>query len=96
MKTIEQLLFLSKNPHFRLSPEEEKRLNDFLEEKQAKRSNERKKSTKKTTKKSAKKSSKKSDEDTLATADGKNHGSDTVRVRNVVPKTIPRVEESGQ
>lgn len=34
MKTIEQLLFLSKNPYYKLSPEEQQVLEDFLLKKQ--------------------------------------------------------------
>lgn len=36
MKTIEQLLFLSKNPYYKLSDEEKAVLDDFLEKKRAK------------------------------------------------------------
>ncbi len=50
MKTIEQLLVLSKNPHYKLMPDEQQVLNDFLAKKQASRS---KKSRKKTSKKSS-------------------------------------------
>lgn len=89
MKTMEQLLFLSKNPHYKFNPEEEQRLNDFLFKKQEKAS-----------KRLAKKSSKKSEKDTPATvADeetARKSSSDTVKVRNVVEKIIPSVEESGQ
>lgn len=87
MKTIEQLLALSKNPHYKFTPEEEQRLNDFLFKKQERAS-----------KRSAKKSSKKSVSRIRATVtdDEKSHGSDTVKVRNIVEKTIPHVEESGQ
>lgn len=34
MKTIEQLLFLSKNPYYKLRPEEQEVLDDFLLKKQ--------------------------------------------------------------
>ena len=40
MKTIEQLLFLSKNPYYKLRPEEQQVLDDFLLKKQAKSSKE--------------------------------------------------------
>jgi hypothetical protein len=70
MKTIEQLLELSKNPYYKFSPAEEVILNDFLEKKSAKSSTS-----------SVKKSSEHSEKDT------------PVRVRNIVQKTIPRVEE---
>lgn len=87
MKTIEQLLALSKNPYYKFSPEEEQELNSFLFKKQERAS-----------KRLAKKSSKRSDSNTRATVtdDEKIHGSDTVKVRNIVEKTIPSVEESGQ
>lgn len=38
MKTIEQLLQLSKNPYYKFTPDEEMLLNDFLSKKQAKAS----------------------------------------------------------
>jgi len=79
MKTIEQLLQLSKNPFYKFSPEEEQVLNDFLFKKQGSDSSD-----------SQKKSSPKSDEGTLVTA------TDTVKVKNVVEKTIPQVEDSGR
>jgi hypothetical protein len=87
MKTIEQLLQLSKNPYYKFSPEEEQVLNDFLYKKQEEES-----------KKSHKKNLKVSGFDTRVTAtdDRREHSSDTVKVRNVVKKTIPHVEESGQ
>jgi hypothetical protein len=85
MKTIEQLLALSKNPYYKFTSQEEQKLNDFLF-----------KRLEKDSKRSAKKSSKKSDSTTRATVtdDEKSHGSDTVKVRNIVEKTIPHVEES--
>lgn len=88
MKTIEQLLALSKNPYYHFSPEEEKKLNDFLSKKKAKGS-----------KKSAGSYSKNSDKDTPVTADEddeRQSSGDSVKVRNLVPKTIPGVKESGQ
>jgi hypothetical protein len=85
MKTIEQLLALSKNPHYKFTSQEEQELNDFLFKKRERAS-----------KRSAKKSSKESDSRTRATVtdDEKSHGSDTVKVRNIIEKTIPQVEES--
>lgn len=38
MKTIQQLLELSKNPHYHFMPDEKRVLDDFLSKKQAKRS----------------------------------------------------------
>lgn len=47
MKTIEQLLFLSKNPYYKLRPEEQQVLDDFLLKEQDESSkNSRKKSSK--------------------------------------------------
>lgn len=86
MKTIEQLLQLSKNPYYKFSPEEEQVLNDFLYKKQEEESLN-----------SHEKNLKVSGFDTRVTAtDGKKHSADTVKIRNVVEKTIPQVEESGQ
>lgn len=87
MKTIEQLLALSKNPYYKFNPEEEQRLNDFLFKKQERAS-----------KRSTKKNSKKSGSRIRATVadDEKSHGSATLKFRNIVEKTIPDVEESGQ
>lgn len=73
MKTIQQLIFLSKNPYYTLRDEEKAVLDDFLEKKRAKEE-----------KNSQPKSSKKSTRTT------------NVRVRNIVDKTIPQVEESGK
>lgn len=56
MKTIEQLLQLSKNPHYTFTPDEKAVLDDFLSQKQEK-----------TSKKSHKKSSKKSSDKTNVT-----------------------------
>jgi ERCC4-type nuclease len=53
MKTIEQLLQLSKNPYYVFQPDEQRLLDDFLSKKQAS-----------TSKKSRKKSSKESSEKT--------------------------------
>ena len=51
MKTIEQLLFLSKNPYYKLRPEEQEVLDDFLLKKQEEESQtSQKKSSKKSTK----------------------------------------------
>lgn len=52
MKTIEQLLELSKNPHFKLMPDEEQELHAFLSKK---REEESKISPKKNSKKSTRK-----------------------------------------
>lgn len=73
MKTIEQLLFLSKNPYYKLTDEEQAVIDDFLLKQQ-----DEEKST------SQKKSSKQSTKQT------------NVRVRNIVEKTVPQPEESGQ
>lgn len=51
-KTIEQLLFLSKNPYYDLSEEEQERLDNFLLQQQDEDSqNSQKKSSKQSTKK---------------------------------------------
>lgn len=71
MRSIEQILFLSKNPHYKLTDEEERALDDFLS----------KKSTKAGTKQQKRKKS---------TSDS----STRVRVRNIVPRTVPKVKEA--
>lgn len=73
MKTIEQLLDLSKNPYYKFTNDERAVLDDFLLQRQEKES-----------KKQQRKNSKSSENDT------------PVRVRNIVDKTVPSVEESGQ
>ena len=73
MKTIEQLLDLSKNPFYKFTSEEQAVLDDFLLKKREKDSRSKQK-----------KSSKPSENNT------------PVLVRNIVKKTIPGVEESGQ
>lgn len=71
MKTIEQLLDLSKNPYYTFTADEQAVLDDFLAMKRAKR-----------LKSSREKSSKRSGNNTPVT------------VRNIVPKTIDRVEDA--
>lgn len=71
MKTIEQLLKLSKNPYYRFTEAEKQVLDDFLSKKREKN-----------LKNSQKDNSKSSEE------------SSPVRVRNIVPKTIDRVEDA--
>jgi len=71
MKTIEQLLELSKNPFYKFTEAEKQVLDDFLSKEQAQHSTD---SVKKTLKFSGKNS--------------------PVTVRNVVPKTIDRVEDA--
>lgn len=73
MKTIEQLLELTKNPYYKFTQAEQAILDDFLAKKREKDS-----------KNSPKESSKSSENDT------------PVRVRNIVEKTIPQPEESGE
>lgn len=73
MKTIEQLLDLSKNPYYKFTQDEKAVLDDFLLKKREKDSQNKQKTNSET-----------SENDT------------PVRVRNVVEKTIPGVEESGQ
>lgn len=73
MKTIEQLLDLSKNPFYKFTNDEKAVLDDFLEKKQAK---------------DLKRQQKKTSQDSEKSTD--------VRVRNIVEKTIPGVEESGE
>lgn len=86
MKTIEQLLELSENPYYKFSQEEEQELNAFLLKKREEAS-----------KRSAQKNSKKSDSNTAVTADDlKTHSTNIVKVRNVVKKTVPHTEESGE
>jgi hypothetical protein len=71
MKTIEQLLELSKNPYYKFTPEEQQVLDDFLSKKQADHSTD-----------SVKKNSKQSGKST------------NVRVRNIVPRVVPDVEDA--
>lgn len=73
MKTIEQLLELSKNPFYKFTNDEKAVLDDFLEKKREK-----------DLKRLQKKNSRSSETNT------------PVRVRNIVEKTIPHIEESGQ
>lgn len=73
MKSIEQLLELSKNPYYKMTEAEKAVLNDFLAKRQAERGTN-----------SQSKNEKNSEKNT------------PVRVRNIVPKFIPEVEESGQ
>lgn len=72
MKTIEQLLELSKNPYYRFTDAERAILDDFLAKRQARSSTN-----------SQNKNSTKSEDYT------------PVRVRNIVHKTVPQIEESG-
>jgi len=72
MKTIEQLLDLSKNPYYKFTNDERAVLDDFLLKRREEDSQSKQK-----------KSSKSSENDT------------PVRVRNIVEKTVPQVEESG-
>lgn len=71
MKTIEQLLSLSKNPYYQFTPDEKAVLNDFLAKKREKAS------------KSSQSQNSKSYED-----------STHARVRNIVPKVIPDVQDA--
>lgn len=71
MKTIEQLLKLSENPYYKLLPEEQEVLDNFLSQKREAES-----------KQSRSSGSKKSSKNTHAI------------VRNVVKKTIPKIEEA--
>jgi hypothetical protein len=71
MKTIEQLLALSKNPYYEFTDAEKVTLDDFLD-----------KSSVKTSTSSVKKNSDQSYKGTR------------VRVRNIVEKTIPDVEDA--
>lgn len=73
MKTIEQLLDLSKNPYYKFTNDEKAVLDDFLLRKQE---GELKRQQKKNLRNSGK--------------------STPVIVRNIVEKTVPSVEESGQ
>jgi hypothetical protein len=71
MKSVEQLLALSKNPYYKFTNDEKVILDDFLAKKREK----------------AGKNSQSPNE--------KNSENDTpVRVRNIVPKTVDRVEEA--
>lgn len=71
MKTVEQLLELSKNPYYKFTNEEKQVLDDFLSAQRDKFSPN-----------SQSKNSNKSDAKT------------PVRVRNIVPKTIPGVPDA--
>lgn len=71
MKTIEQLLELSKNPYYVFTADEKQVLDDFLAKKRAKDSTN-----------SQKPNSPNSDSST------------PVRVRNIVPKTVPGLEDA--
>lgn len=71
MKTIEQLLLLSKNPFYKFTPDEQVVLDDFLSKKREK-----------DLKNKPSQNSKSSDK------------SSAVRVRNIVPKTIPSVPDA--
>jgi hypothetical protein len=71
MKTIEQLLELTKNPYYKFTEAEQAVLDDFLAQQRAKHSTD-----------STKKNSKLSDSSTPVT------------VRNIVQKTIPRVQDA--
>lgn len=71
MKTVSQLLELSKNPYYKFTNDEKAVLDDFLAKKQAKDS-----------KNSQKPNSTNSDNNM------------PVRVRNIVPKVIPGVEDA--
>lgn len=71
MKTIEQLLELSKNPYYVFTKNEKVVLDDFLSKKQAPR-----------LAPSQSKNSEQSDKNT------------NVHVRNIVPKTIDRLEDA--
>lgn len=73
MKTIEQLLDLSKNPYYKFTQDEKAVLDDFLLKRREEASQNK-----------PKESSETSENDT------------PVRVRNIVEKTVPGVEESGQ
>ena len=73
MKTIEQLLDLSKNPFYKFTNDEKAVLDDFLSQEKADHSTS-----------STKKKENSSDKST------------PVRVRNVVEKTVPEIEESGK
>lgn len=71
MKTIEQLLELSKNPFYTFTPQEQAVLDDFLYKRRATRSQQ-----------SQETDSKQSSNKTR------------VRVRNIIPKTVDRVENA--
>lgn len=71
MKTVEQLLALSKNPYYKFTNDEKAVLDDFLSKKRA-------------------------DHSTSSTK-AKENSSDSstpVRVRNIVTKTVDRVEDA--
>lgn len=72
MKTIEQLLDLSKNPFYKFTNDEKAVLDDFLSKKKGEHSTSSVKQKKKSSGRST-----------------------PVRVRNIVEKTVPEVEESG-
>lgn len=71
MKTIEQLLELSKNPYYTFTNDEKAVLDDFLSKKRADHSTS---STK--------------------TKENSSDSNTPVRVRNIVPKTVDRVEDA--
>lgn len=71
MKSIEQLLQLSKNPYYVFTPEEQQVLDDFLSKKKAK-----------------------SSKTSPSTSDSTSSTNTAVRVRNIVPKTIPGVPDA--
>lgn len=71
MKTIEQLLELSKNPYYKFTNDEKAVLDDFLLRKQEKAS-----------RNSQRRKLKQSEKNT------------PVRVRNIVPKVVPNVENA--
>lgn len=73
MKTVQQLLELTKNPYYKMTNDEKAVLDDFLAKKRDAH-----------TTSSQKKKEQTSEKDT------------PVRVRNIVEKTIPSVEEAGQ
>ena len=73
MKTVEQLIHLTKNPYYKMTQDEKQVLDDFLAKKRGEHSTS-----------STKKKEQNSENDT------------PVRVRNIVEKTIPGVQESGK
>ena len=73
MKTVQQLLELTKNPYYKMTNDEKAVLDDFLAKKRGEH-----------TTSSQKKKEQTSENDT------------PVRVRNIVEKTVPSVEESGK
>ena len=73
MKTIEQLLDLTKNPYYKFTDAEQAVLDDFLSQKQDTDS-----------------------QKSHSTSSVKSLRETPVRVRNIVEKTVPEVEESGE